>query len=235
MLCGGLTVFAPMKNYGVKKGSKVAVIGIGGLGHFAIQFAKALGAEVTAFGHSPDKEADAKKMGAKDYVSCACWHARSSYADAHGFCRSSPRRDSPRTTPWSSSSSSPPSTMPPYAAFPLLLTLTSADPFPTSTQGLEMADLFSMLSLFGRFHSVGLPDAPLPQFQAQAMAGNAASLSVSHIGNKKQANEMLALAVEKGVTTWKQVLSMKDVGKGVESVKTNQVRYRHVLKQDILD
>lgn len=70
MLCGGLTVFAPMKNYGVKKGSKVAVIGIGGLGHFAIQFAKALGAEVTAFGHSPDKEADAKKMGAKDYVSC---------------------------------------------------------------------------------------------------------------------------------------------------------------------
>jgi D-arabinose 1-dehydrogenase-like Zn-dependent alcohol dehydrogenase len=37
MLCGGLTVFAPLKNYGVKEGSKVAIIGIGGLGHFAIQ------------------------------------------------------------------------------------------------------------------------------------------------------------------------------------------------------
>lgn len=65
------------------------------------------------------------------------------------------------------------------------------------------------------------------------MAGNGASLSVSHIGNKKQANEMLKLAVEKGVTTWKEVMSMKDVGKGVESVKTNTVRYRKVLRQDI--
>lgn len=96
-----------------------------------------------------------------------------------------------------------------------------------------MTDLFSLLALHGRLHSVGLPDAPVPQFQAQAMAGNAAQFSVSHIGNKKQANEMLKLAVEKGVKTWKEVLSMKDVGKGVESVKNNTVRYRKVLRQDI--
>jgi alcohol dehydrogenase (NADP+) len=57
-----------------------------------------------------------------------------------------------------------------------------------------------MLTLHGRLHSCGLPDAPLPEFQAQSLAGNGASLSVSHIGSKKQANEMLKLAVEKGVS-----------------------------------
>lgn len=65
------------------------------------------------------------------------------------------------------------------------------------------------------------------------MAGNAAQLSVSHIGNKLQANEMLKLAAEKGVTTWKQVLPMAQAGEAVRNVKENKVRYRHVLKVDI--
>lgn len=56
MLCAGLTVFAPMKLYGVGPGSKVAIAGIGGLGSFAVQFAAALGAEVTALSHQADKE-----------------------------------------------------------------------------------------------------------------------------------------------------------------------------------
>lgn len=99
--------------------------------------------------------------------------------------------------------------------------------------GLSMADLFSMLKLHGRLHSVGLPDAPVPEFQFQAMAGNAAQLSVSHLGNKKQANEMLALAAEKGITCWKQVLPMAQAGEAVRNVKENKVRYRHVLKVDI--
>ncbi|EKM59465.1 uncharacterized protein PHACADRAFT_170038 [Phanerochaete carnosa HHB-10118-sp] len=67
MLCGGLTVFSPLVTNDTGPGKKVGVIGIGGLGHYAILFAKALGAEVWAFTHSPDKMEDAKKLGA-DYV-----------------------------------------------------------------------------------------------------------------------------------------------------------------------
>lgn len=68
MLCGGLTVYSPLKRNGVKPGSKVGVIGIGGLGHYAVLFAKAMGAEVFAFTHSKSKAEDIKKMGADHII-----------------------------------------------------------------------------------------------------------------------------------------------------------------------
>ncbi|KAG0948735.1 hypothetical protein G6F61_009065 [Rhizopus arrhizus] len=67
-LCGGVTTFTPLKRYNVGKGSKLAVLGLGGLGHFAVQWAKAMGAEVVAFDVIPDKADDAKQLGCDDYV-----------------------------------------------------------------------------------------------------------------------------------------------------------------------
>jgi len=57
-----------MKRHGAGPGKKVAVVGIGGLGHFAVMFAKAMGAEVTAISHSPRKRDDAKKLGADHFI-----------------------------------------------------------------------------------------------------------------------------------------------------------------------
>lgn len=65
MMCGGTTVFSPLKQYGAGTTAKdVGVVGIGGLGHFAILFAKAMGANVTAISHSHKKDDDAKSLGA---------------------------------------------------------------------------------------------------------------------------------------------------------------------------
>ncbi|TYZ69158.1 hypothetical protein PybrP1_004267, partial [[Pythium] brassicae (nom. inval.)] len=68
LLCAGVTVFTPFKELGVKAGDRVGVIGIGGLGHLGIQFAKALGATVVAFSRSQSKEAEARALGADEYV-----------------------------------------------------------------------------------------------------------------------------------------------------------------------
>jgi len=68
LLCGGITVYSPLRNHGVRPSSRVAVIGIGGLGHLGLQFAKAFGAEVTAFSTSTDKEAEARELGADHFV-----------------------------------------------------------------------------------------------------------------------------------------------------------------------
>jgi uncharacterized zinc-type alcohol dehydrogenase-like protein len=68
LLCAGITVYAPLRNHGVRPSSRVGVIGIGGLGHLGIQFARAFGAEVTAFSTSKDKEAEAKSLGAHHFV-----------------------------------------------------------------------------------------------------------------------------------------------------------------------
>lgn len=68
LLCAGITTYSPLKRYGVKKGHKVGVVGLGGLGHMAVKLAKSMGAEVTVFSTSPSKEKDAKKLGAKNFV-----------------------------------------------------------------------------------------------------------------------------------------------------------------------
>ncbi len=68
LLCGGVTVFSPLERFNVGKGTKVGILGVGGLGHLAVQFAAALGAEVTAFSSHPEKEREVKEMGAQKFV-----------------------------------------------------------------------------------------------------------------------------------------------------------------------
>ncbi|TMB24100.1 MAG: NAD(P)-dependent alcohol dehydrogenase [Deltaproteobacteria bacterium] len=69
LLCAGVTVFAPLRRWGVVAGAQVGVIGIGGLGHLALQFLRAMGCETTAFTSSPDKRAAAERLGARHVVS----------------------------------------------------------------------------------------------------------------------------------------------------------------------
>lgn len=64
LLCAGITTWSPLRHWNVTKESKVAVVGLGGLGHMAIKLAKGLGAEVTLFSRTPGKEKDAKDLGA---------------------------------------------------------------------------------------------------------------------------------------------------------------------------
>lgn len=67
LLCAGITVYTPLRTYIKHPGTKVGVIGIGGLGHLAIKFARAMGAEVTAFSTSIDKDKESKEFGAHHF------------------------------------------------------------------------------------------------------------------------------------------------------------------------
>lgn len=69
LLCAGITTYSPLRQYGVGKNSRVAVVGLGGLGHMAVKLARAFGAEVTVLSHSPGKRADALQLGAQDFIS----------------------------------------------------------------------------------------------------------------------------------------------------------------------
>src|SRR6266481_4067822 len=68
LLCAGITTYSPMHHWGVTKGKKVGVVGLGGLGHMAVKFAHALGAHVVVLTHSPDKKEDALRLGADEVV-----------------------------------------------------------------------------------------------------------------------------------------------------------------------
>jgi uncharacterized zinc-type alcohol dehydrogenase-like protein len=68
LLCAGITTYSPLRYWKVGKGHKLAVVGLGGLGHMGVKFGVAFGAEVTVLSTSPSKEADAKALGAHHFV-----------------------------------------------------------------------------------------------------------------------------------------------------------------------
>ncbi|GAB3706996.1 NAD(P)-dependent alcohol dehydrogenase [Mariniluteicoccus flavus] len=71
LLCAGITTFSPLDHWGVGPGSRVAVVGMGGLGHMGVQIAAALGAEVTVLSQTDSKKADSLRFGAKDHRATA--------------------------------------------------------------------------------------------------------------------------------------------------------------------
>jgi len=68
LLCAGITTYSPLRRFGVKPGDRVAVVGLGGLGHMGVKLAAAMGAHVTVLSHSPGKRDDALRLGAEDLV-----------------------------------------------------------------------------------------------------------------------------------------------------------------------
>ena len=68
LLCAGITTYSPLRHWGVTKGKKVGVVGIGGLGHMGVKFARAFGAHVVVFTTSPNKKEDALRLGADEVV-----------------------------------------------------------------------------------------------------------------------------------------------------------------------
>jgi uncharacterized zinc-type alcohol dehydrogenase-like protein len=68
LLCAGITTYSPMRHWGVTKGKKVGVVGLGGLGHMGVKFAHAFGAHVVVFTTSPNKKEDALRLGADEVV-----------------------------------------------------------------------------------------------------------------------------------------------------------------------
>ena len=68
LLCAGITTYSPLRRWNVSKGQKVGIVGLGGLGHMAVKFANAFGANVVLFTTSPGKSEDAKRLGAHEVV-----------------------------------------------------------------------------------------------------------------------------------------------------------------------
>jgi len=93
LLCGGITVYSPLRTHEVNPSSRVGVIGIGGLGHLAIQFARVFGAEVTAFSTSAAKEEEARGLGAHRFVNTRESRALKDLAGSFDFILSTANAD----------------------------------------------------------------------------------------------------------------------------------------------
>jgi uncharacterized zinc-type alcohol dehydrogenase-like protein len=85
LLCAGITTYSPLKHWKVGRGSKVAIVGLGGLGHMGVKFANAFGAEVTVISTSQAKEADARRLGAHHFLLSTDTDAVAKAADKFDF------------------------------------------------------------------------------------------------------------------------------------------------------
>ncbi len=85
LLCAGITTYSPMRHWGVTRGKKVGVVGLGGLGHMGVKFAHALGAHVVVFTTSPHKTEDARRLGADEVVVSRDANAMQTHAGSFDF------------------------------------------------------------------------------------------------------------------------------------------------------
>lgn len=85
LLCAGITTYSPLKKWKIKANDKVAIVGLGGLGHMAIKLAAAMGADVTVLSTSESKKADAQRLGAKHFVNTKDGKAFDEYANHFDF------------------------------------------------------------------------------------------------------------------------------------------------------
>jgi uncharacterized zinc-type alcohol dehydrogenase-like protein len=85
LLCAGITTYSPLRHWGVGKGKKVGIVGLGGLGHLGVKFARAFGAHVVVFTTSPKKTADAKRLGADEVVVSTDGEAMREHANSFHF------------------------------------------------------------------------------------------------------------------------------------------------------
>ncbi|MEQ8385581.1 MAG: NAD(P)-dependent alcohol dehydrogenase [Coleofasciculus sp. A1-SPW-01] len=93
LFCGGITVFNPIVQFDIKPSDRVGVIGIGGLGHIALGFLQAWGCEITAFSSSPDKEAEARELGATHFINSGDPKALESVQNSFDFILSTASAD----------------------------------------------------------------------------------------------------------------------------------------------
>ena len=85
LLCAGITTYSPLRHWGVGKGKKVGVVGLGGLGHMGVKFAHALGADVVVFTTSPGKKDDALRLGADEVIISRNANEMAKHADSFDF------------------------------------------------------------------------------------------------------------------------------------------------------
>jgi uncharacterized zinc-type alcohol dehydrogenase-like protein len=85
LLCAGITTYSPMRRWGNLKGNKVGVVGLGGLGHMGVKFARAFGAHVVVFTTSPNKKEDALRLGAQEVIISTNAEEMQQHADTFNF------------------------------------------------------------------------------------------------------------------------------------------------------
>jgi len=189
LLCGGLTVFTPLLQHGIQAIHHVGVIGIGGLGHIAVQLYKAWGCKVTAFSSNPAKYDELKQLGADQVLS-------------------STQLDD----------------IPPQN-FDLIVD--------TVNQALDWDAYIRLLAPEGKFHVVGLVEAPL-KISSFQLIDQQISLTGSPTGTPIAMHQLLDFCSRHHIQPWVEEFPISKVNDAIEKLRQRKLRYRAVINMQEL-
>lgn len=218
MLCAGATVYAPLKRFHAGPGKRVAVVGIGGLGHFAVLFAKALGAdEVVGISRKDDKRQDALDLGCDGYIATG--------SDPDWATKNARKFDIILNTVASTKVRSARQLW--HAGISSMHHTTSAD---TVTHlGTDAVRRVSR-SPQARWHSRAGRSARGPNpVHASGMNGARRTVAGTYIGSPSEMREMLQVALEKNIKPWVEQRQMKDANSAILDLEAGKPRFRYVL------
>ncbi|KAL5334848.1 hypothetical protein BJX70DRAFT_391091 [Aspergillus crustosus] len=200
LLCGGVTVFAPLRRFGAGPGKSVGIVGIGGLGHMGLLFAKAMGSDsVVAISRSSAKKDDALGGGSSP---------GQAGLGADVFIATGEEKN------WAKK----------YARSLDLIICT------VSGENMPLSGYLRLLKRNGVFVQVGAPEEPLPALRAFSLIQKGVKVTGSNIGSPGDIRAMLALAAEKGVVPWVQTRPMEEVNVALTEMHEGKARYRYVLE-----
>ncbi|RDX57897.1 putative mannitol dehydrogenase [Mucuna pruriens] len=205
LLCAGITVYSPMKYYGMTEpGKHLGVAGLGGLGHVAVKFAKAFGLKVTVISGSPSKEAEAiDKLGA-DFFLLSSDPAKMKLSSnaSELLARAEYRRETAMGT------------------MDYIIDTISAVH--------SLVPLLGLLKLNGKLVTVGLPSKPLELPIFPIVAGRKL-VGGSNFGGIKETQEMLNFCGKHNITADIELIKMDQINTAMERLSKSDVKYRFVI------
>jgi alcohol dehydrogenase (NADP+) len=223
LLCGGVTVWSPLKKYGAGPGVSVGVIGMGGLGHIAILFAKALGCDkVIAISRTSSKKEDALNgLGADVFITTDNDPGSLSSIANMNKTNNKKQEKANAKNLWAKNNA---------RSLDLIISTVSSPKMP-------LAQYLRLLKVDGVFVQVGAPEGPLPPILAWPLIQKGIKVTGSSIGSPNEIREMLEFAAKnaKGQTRavpWVQERPMSDVNQALADMEKGRAKYRYVLVND---
>jgi alcohol dehydrogenase (NADP+) len=212
LLCAGITTYSPMMKYQIKKGDKVGVVGIGGLGHMAIKIAVSKGAEVYAFTTSPSKINDIKGFGAKEVIVIdtgdKAMQQSDSNASSQGAGEAVIALTKEKLKPWAGKLDYMISTVP-YA--------------------YEMSGYIDCVKPYGYFTQVGMPVNGELSINNMNMVFNRVNFNGSLIGGIPETQEVVDYCAKNKIYPQIQIIKASEINDAWDKVVNKQARYRYVI------
>ena len=235
LLCAGATTYSPLVRHGAGPNKKVGIVGLGGLGHLAVQFASKLGSkEVVVFSHSQSKADIARKLGAtavvdiNDEAQASKYEAQLDIVLVCGNAKGMPWELYLKVTHTHTTTNSALSLRPLREPFCSLTLCFSLVRLPAVTLPASVIPP-QLVAFNGIFCSVALPEEPVP-LPLKPMNVKRIQFVGSLIGSLSEIKEMLAFCAKNDVLPMVEVLPMSEVNEGIRKVREGDVKFRVVLQ-----